>query len=247
MRPNLANDLLGNESNSSEDRLAPTSSLHGDGLTEPFFSVDANAPTYKAAQRKAGPQTRARTQAAWPAASFRYRTVKRAVDLLIVLLAMPILLPILLLVAALVRFTSPGPVFFSHRRISMNGAFFSMWKFRTMSVDSTERLELYLARHPEARLEWSKHHKLRNDPRVTSIGFFLRRFSLDELPQVWNVMTGRMSLVGPTSHRGRRGGKIWRVLRLLLPRQARRNRPMAGLGTQHPQLPGARTAGLRLC
>ena len=125
------------------------------------------------------------------------RFMKRCMDLLIILLTMPLLLPALLLVAIAVRGTSPGPVFFSHRRICRHGAFFSMWKFRTMCVDSAEVLDRYLARHPEARAEWKKTHKLRHDPRVTPVGRFLRKYSLDELPQAWNVLTGRMSLVGP--------------------------------------------------
>jgi Undecaprenyl-phosphate galactose phosphotransferase WbaP len=132
-----------------------------------------------------------------PADLFRYRVVKRLVDLVLSALMMPILLPILLLLAVLVRFTSPGPVFFSHRRICQNGAFFSMWKFRTMCVNSSEVLENYLAQHPEARAEWNLSHKLQNDPRVTRVGRVMRRLSLDELPQIWNVITGRMSLVGP--------------------------------------------------
>ena len=132
-----------------------------------------------------------------PSSYLRYRVVKRIADILIILLALPVLLPLLLLVALMVRFTSAGPVFFSHRRICRGGAFFSMWKFRTMCVNSAEVLEHYLAGHPEARAEWNKSHKLRNDPRITSVGHFLRRSSLDELPQIWNVLGGRMSLVGP--------------------------------------------------
>jgi len=128
---------------------------------------------------------------------FRYRVVKRCVDIVLVVLFAPILLPVMVVVAALVRLRTPGPVFYSHRRIRRNGAFFAMWKFRTMCNNSAEVLEDYLASHPEARAEWRKNHKLRNDPRITGLGLFLRRYSLDELPQIWNVLTGRMSLVGP--------------------------------------------------
>jgi lipopolysaccharide/colanic/teichoic acid biosynthesis glycosyltransferase len=132
-----------------------------------------------------------------PAETFEYRVVKRISDLVLVALMAPVLLPILLVLAVLVKLTSPGPAFFSHRRICQNGAFFSMWKFRTMCVNSSEVLEEYLQRHPEARAEWNLTHKLQDDPRVTRLGRVMRRLSLDELPQVWNVITGRMTLVGP--------------------------------------------------
>ena len=132
-----------------------------------------------------------------PSELFRYRVVKRWMDVLLVLLSLPVTLPVFLVVSALVTLSSPGPIFYSHRRIRKNGAFFSMWKFRTMCVNSAEVLEGYLARHPEARAEWNKTHKLRVDPRITSVGSFLRRYSLDELPQLWNVLTGQMTLVGP--------------------------------------------------
>jgi Undecaprenyl-phosphate galactose phosphotransferase WbaP len=132
-----------------------------------------------------------------PSEFFRYRFVKRALDILLVLLFMPLILLALGVVAVMVRVSSPGPVFYSHRRIRKNGMFFSMWKFRTMCVNSTEMLESYLAENPAARMEWNKTHKLRRDPRITPIGLFLRRYSLDELPQLWNVLTGQMSLIGP--------------------------------------------------
>jgi Undecaprenyl-phosphate galactose phosphotransferase WbaP len=141
--------------------------------------------------------SRSRRRHSIPAEFFRYRVVKRTLDVLCVLAAVPVLVPLVLAVALLIKLTSPGSVFFSHRRIRRGGAFFSMWKFRTMCVNSTEVLEDYLSQHPAARAEWSKTHKLRHDPRITPLGKFLRRYSLDEVPQVWNVLTGHMSLVGP--------------------------------------------------
>lgn len=132
-----------------------------------------------------------------PATLFEYAVLKRAIDILLVLIAAPLLVPVLLLIGISVVLSSPGPVFFSHRRIGIGGTFFSMWKFRTMCVNSAEVLEQHLSAHPEERREWSATHKLRCDPRVTPLGNFLRKSSLDELPQVWNVLTGKMSLVGP--------------------------------------------------
>jgi Undecaprenyl-phosphate galactose phosphotransferase WbaP len=132
-----------------------------------------------------------------PSEFFRYRMIKRCLDVLLVMIAIPVILPVLGLVSAVVMLSSRGPVFYSHRRIRKGGAFFSMWKFRTMCVNSTEVLEDYLAQHPKARAEWNKTHKLRDDPRITRLGTFLRRYSLDELPQLWNVLMGQMSLVGP--------------------------------------------------
>ena len=143
------------------------------------------------------PQELSRQATNRPFDLFRYRVIKRCMDLLLVLLAAPVLLPLMLVVAVLIRIWTPGPILFSHRRISRNGAFFAMWKFRTMCNNSSEVLEDYLASHPEARAEWRKTHKLRNDPRITRLGLFLRRYSLDELPQIWNVLRGDMSLVGP--------------------------------------------------
>ncbi len=132
-----------------------------------------------------------------PERLFRYRVLKRGLDLLLVALCLPVLTLMVGSIALAIRLTSPGPIFFSHRRIRGHGRFFSMWKFRTMCVNSAEVLEDYLAANPEARAEWRKDHKLKHDPRVTRVGEFLRKTSLDELPQIWNVITGSMSLVGP--------------------------------------------------
>jgi lipopolysaccharide/colanic/teichoic acid biosynthesis glycosyltransferase len=132
-----------------------------------------------------------------PSGLFRYKVLKRALDVFLVVLFSPVLIPPLLIIAAAVRLSSPGPIFFSHRRIRSHGRFFTMWKFRTMCVNSAEVLENHLNANPEARSEWYCTHKLKNDPRITPVGAFLRRASLDELPQLWNVFRGSMSLVGP--------------------------------------------------
>ncbi|WP_263367892.1 sugar transferase [Edaphobacter bradus] len=132
-----------------------------------------------------------------PAAEFRYRVIKRCMDVFLVVAASPLILVAIGIVSLIVKLNSPGPVFYSHRRIRKSGGFFSMWKFRTMCVNSTEILDEHLARNPKAQEEWTKTHKLRNDPRITSVGRILRRYSLDELPQFWNVLMGQMSLVGP--------------------------------------------------
>ena len=132
-----------------------------------------------------------------PSSLFRYQVIKRGADLAFVVVALPVLLPVLFVVAMVVKLTSPGPIFFSHRRIGKDGAFFSMWKFRTMCVNSADVLERHLAANPAARREWNECHKLRFDPRITSVGLFLRKYSLDELPQIWNVFRAQMSLIGP--------------------------------------------------
>jgi Undecaprenyl-phosphate galactose phosphotransferase WbaP len=107
------------------------------------------------------------------------------------------LLPLVLLLAALVKLTSKGPVFFGQRRIGCDGKHFIAWKFRTMHPDADRLLTEHLALNPHLAAEWEANHKLKADPRVTWIGRILRSTSLDELPQLWNVLVGEMSLVGP--------------------------------------------------
>ncbi len=138
-----------------------------------------------------------RPQADGPEHLFRYRVIKRWAEVGLVLVVSILLLPLLCLIAAVVWMSSPGPILFSHRRIRRHGEFFTMWKFRTMCINSGEVLERYLEAHPDARAEWRATHKLKNDPRVTGVGRLLRHTSLDELPQLWNVLNGSMSLVGP--------------------------------------------------
>jgi len=105
--------------------------------------------------------------------------------------------PIMLVVAALVYLQDGGPVFFAHRRIGRGGQTFPCLKFRSMAVDAEARLSRLLEASAEARAEWARDHKLKNDPRITPLGAFLRRSSLDELPQLFNVLRGEMRFVGP--------------------------------------------------
>lgn len=121
----------------------------------------------------------------------------RLIDIVLTALLLIFLLPIMLLIAAAVRMEGDGPVFFGHQRIGRNGVSFRCLKFRTMVPDAERRLQELLATDPAARREWVQDHKLREDPRITRIGRFLRRSSLDELPQLLNVLKGEMSLVGP--------------------------------------------------
>jgi len=123
--------------------------------------------------------------------------IKRIADVLVVSVGGLILLPALLVVALLVRFSSPGPILYGHTRLGRDGKPFRALKFRSMAVDSQQRLEKLLASDPEIRREWEESRKLKNDPRITKLGKFLRRTSIDEFPQFINILKGEMSLVGP--------------------------------------------------
>lgn len=127
----------------------------------------------------------------WP------RFCKRFWDVVIAGIALLLLAPVFLAIGLAIVLTSPGPVFYSHMRLGRGGRFFRMWKFRSMVVDADRRLHEYLDAHPEIRAQWEEDQKLQDDPRITAVGKFLRRSSLDELPQLWNVLNGSMSLVGP--------------------------------------------------
>jgi lipopolysaccharide/colanic/teichoic acid biosynthesis glycosyltransferase len=121
---------------------------------------------------------------------------KRLLDITLVLLALPFLLPFLVIIGALVAMDGHSP-FFRQERVGLSGKRFYMWKFRTMVPNAEAHLKSYLAQNPEALAEWDEKQKLTVDPRITKIGRILRRTSVDELPQLINVLTGEMSLVGP--------------------------------------------------
>lgn len=133
-----------------------------------------------------------------PAGELLRAIVKRAIDVIVAAATLIVLSPFLLLVGLLIRLTSKGPAILVQPRLAHRGGTFGCLKFRSMHLDEAERLEKYLADHPDKRQEWDTFKKLRGyDPRVTGLGAFLRKWSVDELPQLINVVIGDMSLVGP--------------------------------------------------
>jgi exopolysaccharide production protein ExoY len=132
-----------------------------------------------------------------PAQGGMYRNVfKRAFDIFAVLAATPIIVPLIAGLAIAVR-RDGGSAFYTQQRVGQDGRHFRMWKLRSMVSDADDRMANYLAANPQALMEWEQTQKLKRDPRITPFGQFLRRSSLDELPQLWNVLRGEMSLVGP--------------------------------------------------
>jgi lipopolysaccharide/colanic/teichoic acid biosynthesis glycosyltransferase len=121
---------------------------------------------------------------------------KRGFDVALVVHSLPIVLPLIALLALIVAIDGSNP-FYTQNRVGRNGRVFRIYKLRTMIPNAKARLDDYLAQNSKARAEWDKNQKLRNDPRVTKLGRFLRNSSLDELPQLINVLKGDMSLIGP--------------------------------------------------
>lgn len=132
-----------------------------------------------------------------PKADGLYRLVlKRALDIFVVLLALPIIALTIGSLAALIALDGHSP-FYTQKRVGRSGQIFTLWKLRTMIPDADGRLAAHLSSNEMARREWEAYQKLSKDPRITPLGQFLRKSSLDELPQLWNVLKGEMSLVGP--------------------------------------------------
>jgi Undecaprenyl-phosphate galactose phosphotransferase WbaP len=127
----------------------------------------------------------------------RSQFIKRLMDIVLSVLVLIALLPLFLLIALLIKIDSPGHALFRQIRVGIGGNHFGMWKFRTMHRDAEKMLESLLEADPSARAEWDKFQKLKDDPRITRVGKILRRLSLDETPQFWNVLIGEMSIVGP--------------------------------------------------
>jgi exopolysaccharide production protein ExoY len=124
------------------------------------------------------------------------RFFKRAFDVCFVILALPIVLPAIAVIALFMSLDGHSP-FYTQKRLGLGGRVFTLWKIRTMVPDADAKLAQHLAQDEAARHEWNAYQKLACDPRITPLGHFMRKSSLDELPQLWNVLKGDMSLVGP--------------------------------------------------
>ncbi len=126
-----------------------------------------------------------------------YRMTKRLFDVAISILLLPLLGVLMVVIGSVVAVTSGLPVFYRQHRLGQHGKTFRIFKFRTMRNNADQALAEFLLHHPEIRDEWQRTHKLKQDPRITRLGRFLRDTSLDEIPQILNVLRGEMSLVGP--------------------------------------------------
>jgi Undecaprenyl-phosphate galactose phosphotransferase WbaP len=148
------------------------------------------------------------------------RLGKRAIDLAIVLALAPLWMPLVYCLALLVRLGSKGKAFYSQKRLGLNGDTFACWKLRSMVENADAVLQQHLAENPELQAEWNRDHKLKNDPRITWIGKFIRKTSLDELPQLFNVLHGEMSLVGPrpiVNAEIAKYGDVWPLYKMVTP------------------------------
>lgn len=126
-----------------------------------------------------------------------YEMGKRGFDILFSLCALVFGFPLFILIALLIKLTSKGPVFYCSMRLGKRGKLFNFWKFRTMYTNADLKLRQLLEENPLLHEEWKQYFKLKKDPRLTRIGRFLRKTSLDEFPQFWNVLAGDLSVVGP--------------------------------------------------
>lgn len=124
------------------------------------------------------------------------RKGKRLLDIFFSLILLPLIVPVILVMALVVKLDG-GPVFFGHKRIGMGGTIYRCWKIRTMSTNAESRIVELCNNSPDIAAEWELYQKLKDDPRISKVGKVLRATRLDELPQVWNVLTGQMSFVGP--------------------------------------------------
>lgn len=126
-----------------------------------------------------------------------YRFLKRSIDIIVSSISLVLLSPVFLIVGILIKLDSEGPVFFLQKRIGVNGKLFKLYKFRTMKLNADKELRNLLKVDEEARKEYEENKKLENDPRITKVGNLIRKMSIDELPQLINILKGEMTLIGP--------------------------------------------------
>jgi lipopolysaccharide/colanic/teichoic acid biosynthesis glycosyltransferase len=157
-------------------------------VPRPYSPLHGESPRPSLAEEKQEPL---------PTEARAYRFKKRALDLALALLLLPFATLALLVLSLAVVLTSGFPIFYSQNRLGRHGATFRILKFRTMQNRAEQALAEFLSHHPEIREEWLRTHKLKSDPRITRIGGWLRSTSLDEVPQILNVLRGQMSFVGP--------------------------------------------------
>ncbi len=151
--------------------------------------------------------------------SFYRNNVKRAFDIAFSISVLFLSSPLLVMIILLIKASSKGPIFYASKRLGKNQKEISCYKFRSMCVNADEKLQEVLAKDENLKTEWEKFRKLKNDPRITLIGKFLRKTSLDEFPQFWNVVIGDLSIVGPRpafaeeveKFYGKKAGKILSV------------------------------------
>jgi len=174
---------------------SPGSTHRGDvrlGWSLSPYHIETPAWNLEAMANSAPTGSRESWQAAPPLS-----TLRRSLDIVLSLGAIVVFAPLILLISLLIKIQDGGPVLFNQERIGRGGRRFRCWKFRSMVQDAEERLAAVLRMNPALRAEWELTHKLKGDPRITRLGSFLRQSSLDELPQLFNILAGDMSVVGP--------------------------------------------------
>jgi exopolysaccharide production protein ExoY len=181
-------EVSGNERNGSSARLP----YQAAGYLHKYLALETSGTAAGLQLHAWGAKPRDLFRQAWS-----YRVAKRIFDFVLAVALLPLLLPVCLLLMLLIKCSSRGPVFYRHLRVGQDSRSFYLYKFRTMYLHDQTLLEAYLTTNAEARREWEEQYKLRWDPRVTRLGAILRRTSLDELPQIVNVLLGQMSFVGP--------------------------------------------------
>jgi undecaprenyl-phosphate galactose phosphotransferase len=142
--------------------------------------------------------------------------IKKSAEFLLIILSAPFIMLSLFIIALIIKLDSKGAVFFKQKRLGRDGNIFECYKFRTMHTENEHLLQEYLASHPKEIENYSKYHKYQNDPRITGVGKYLRRFSLDELPQIINVLRFEMNLIGPRPYMINEKGKIGKDLETIL-------------------------------